>query len=75
MNGGRVALRLSTRAELNPACRSSMSSFRKYHALDLESEGKDTGRLIEGEDAVGAVILWRVVKECLQEGRMLRKQN
>lgn len=55
MKGDRVALRLSTRAELHPACRSSMSSFRKCRALDLESEGKDTGQLIEGKDAVGAV--------------------
>lgn len=75
MNGDRVALRFSTRAELNPARRSSMSSFRKCRALDLESEGEDTGQLIEGKDAVGAVISWRMVKECPQEGRTLRKQN
>ena len=75
MSGDRVALRLSTRAELNPACRSSMSSFRKCRALDLKSEGKDTGQLIEGKNAVGALISWRVIKECLQEGQTLRKQN
>ena len=74
MNGDRVALRLGTRAKLNLACRSSMSSFRKCRALDLESEGEDTGQLIEGKDAVGTVISWRVVKECLHEGT-LRKQS
>jgi hypothetical protein len=52
------------------ACRASGSA-----ALDLESEGEDTGQLIEGKDAVGAVISWRMVKECPQEGRTLRKQN
>jgi len=65
MSSDRVALRLSTRAELNPACRSSMSSFRKCRALDLKSEGKDTGQLIEGKDAADALISWRAIKECL----------
>lgn len=62
MNGDRVALRLSTRAELNPACRSSMSSFRKCRALDLESEER-YGSIDRGSDAVGVLISWRVVKE------------
>ena len=62
MNGDRVALRLRTRAELNPVCRSSMSSFRKCRVLDLESEGKYTGQLIEGKDAAGTVMSWRVVE-------------